>query len=324
MRVLGTALLAALGGSAAFAQFVEVEPNDTKATANDAGVISPGPAITGTTTGSSLTVPGIGSADNFLVTVVGAPLGIYRHRLIITTTGTAGHSGSIRGLSQSAGVPTLGTDVAVQASSTATTPPRFNQWYGFGKGEQFVYRVTGVAATTEPYLVTMETEPVTPFDLGIFLPGSIHFTTRGQGHTTDTDFWIYDAGLNAIPGFGNDDTTLATGVQGDLIRTFAPGRYYIALTNYNLANDQGSPPDDRWRHGIVTDFPDIVVNSSSVTGHNLAMSVTHPGGTVSWANTKAGPYDINWATFYVVPEPGTMLALGAGIAALALRRRRRK
>lgn len=323
MRLLTSALLIAMGATFAFAQYTEVEPNDTKFTANNAGVISPGPVLTGTTTGSSTTTAGIGSADNFLVTVAGASLGIYRHRLVITTNGAVGHAGSIRGLTQTAGVPNANTDSLAQGSSTLTTPARFNQWYGFGKREQFYYRVTGATATTAPYLVTMESQAVTPTNLGVFQPGSIMMTTVGQGHTSDTDFWVYDAALNAIPGYGNDDEFGTTSLSGRLTRTYAPGRYYIALTNFNLSNDQGSPGDDDFRTGTVLDFPNMVVNSSTTVNVNMAMAITHGGGTVNWANTKAGAYDINWATFEVVPEPGTMLALGAGLAALAARRRRK-
>ena len=100
-----------------------------------------GDILAGNTTGTSTTVAGAASADTYHIKTATLPAGIYRHTLAITTTGTAGHSGSIRGLNQtSAGVGIPGvigvTDSTFQTSSTTSVPPRSNSWYGFGRGEE--------------------------------------------------------------------------------------------------------------------------------------------------------------------------------------------
>ena len=306
------------GCNAVAIDFLEIEPNDTKATANAFGLTA-GDAITGTTTGSSTTVPGIGSADYFRMTVAPSALGIYRHRMTITTTGTAGHTGTIRGLSQTAGVINAGTDITFQSSSATTNPPRYNQWYGFGKGEELYYRVAGTTSTTAPYRSELSSTLIVPTDIGAFNPGSITITTEGQGHTTDTDFWVYDSNLNAIPGYGNDDTLGGTGFEGTLTRNYAPGRYYLALTNFQFANNLAAAPDDNFQTGNVLDFPNIAANSSTTINLNMAFAVTDSFGTSQFAATKLSQYDVNWYTF-VVPEPSTVIGCLAGLGLLAFRR----
>jgi hypothetical protein len=251
-------------------------------------------------------------------------LGIYRHRLTLTTPGTAGHTGSIRGLSQSAGVPTQGTDSTFQSSSSATTPARFNQWYGFGKAESLYYRVAGTASTTGDYTATHSVEMITPTVLGNFAAGSIMIDTVGRGHTTDTDLWVYDSNFNAIPDYGNDDEFGTTNLQSRLTRTYAPGKYYLAISNFGIANHLGSPADDDFRTGSVMDFPNLIANSSSTTNLNITFAFTDAQGTTVFPATKVGAYDVNFYEFNVVPEPGTMTALGLGALGLMARRRRKK
>ena len=71
-----------------------------------------------------------------------------------STSGSAGHAGSLRGLPETGGQvgvcpangtsPTPGTfDELVQASLASTNPARMNSWYGFGRGEQLYYAVVG-------------------------------------------------------------------------------------------------------------------------------------------------------------------------------------
>lgn len=302
---------------AAYAQFNESEPNDSKAQAN---VFALG--VGGTITGNSTSAAGVG-LDYYRISTPAAALGIYRYRMVITSQ-IAGHTGTIRGLNQSGGV--IGTtDTTFQTSSTATTPPRFNQWYGFGKQEEIYYRVTGGTATTADYTATLERQTVTPVDLGSFAAGSITITTIGQGHTTDTDLWVYDGNLNAIPGYGNDDESIAGGgtgatLQSLLTRNYTPGTYYLALSNFQFANNLASPPDDDFLSGAVLDFANAAANSSTTTNLNLAFSI---GGT-PFAATKVGPYDIYWGKFTVVPEPASMTALGLGVLALMRRRKAKK
>lgn len=317
------ATAALFSASVALAQSTaEVEPNETRANATVVTApMQPGHTLTGTTTGSVTTAGAATSLDQFRVkTEVTAP-GVYRYRLVITTSGAAGHTGSIRGLTQvgatqapwlpgeAVGVATT-TDAAVQTSSSATVPARFNQWYGFGKGEELYYRITGSTTTTAPYTVTLEREPVTVTDIGNFEVGNITIKTFGLGHTTDTDFWVYDGAFNAIRGYGNDDEAafavsgvsgaLGTTLQGAIQRNFAAGTYYLAISNYNLSNDQPSPSDDDFRTGALMDFPNAVLNSASSVNLNLKFSVTDSTGVpVEVANTKVGPFDVNFFRFTV-------------------------
>jgi hypothetical protein len=297
---------------AAFAQFTESEPNDSKAQAN---VFALG--VGGTITGNSTSAAGVG-LDYYRISTAAAALGIYRYRMVLTSN-IAGHTGTIRGLNQVAGVPGT-TDTTFQTSSTATTPPRFNQWYGFGKQEELYYRVTGTASTTADYTATLERQVVTPVDLGSFAAGSITITTVGQGHSTDTDLWVYDGNLDAIPGYGNDDHFGGTTLQSELIRNYTPGTYYLALSNFQFANNLGSPADDDFRTGALMDFPNVAANSSTTGNLNITFSI----GGQQVSALKSGPYDVYWGKFTVVPEPASMTVLGLGVLALMRRRKAKK
>jgi hypothetical protein len=314
-------------GSYGFGQaFTETEPNDSKATANFFSPTGAGFTISGNSTGASTTTAGPTSADYFRLKMFNAAPGIYRHRLVLTSA-IAGHTGTLRGLSQTAGAANPTSDAVLQTSSTATTPARFNQWYGFGKGEELFYRVTGTASTTADYVATHSVEQITPMSLGSFQPGTLEITTVGMtGATqTDTTIWVYDSNFNAIPGYGNEDEPApGTTLGSRLTRNFAAGTYYLMVSNFRTANNQTAPFDDRWQTGNLTDFPNIAINSSTTANLNVSFQITDMTGAQFFQAFKAGPYDIVWAQFEVVPEPGTMLALGAGIAALAARRRARK
>lgn len=329
----------ALASGANAQTYFETEGNDSKAAAN----VVPGFGIAfNAIQGNSVSGSGVG-LDYFDIQMAPMPLAIYKHRLTITTSGTAGHTGTIRGLGQAAapadtmpGVPWDGvvgsantTDTTVQSSSTATNPPRYNQWYGFGQGERFYYRVAGSASTTADYVATLTTSVVTPTFIGSYQPGQISITTFGQGHSTDTDLWVYDAGLNAIAGYGNDDESTLGGTPGTgstlqswLSRSYAPGIYYLALSNFQLANNMASPSDDDFRTGSLMDFSGLIVNSSTSVNLNMTFTIADAAGnSLQVPNTKVSQFDVNWFAFEVVPSPGAATLLGLG-GILALRRRR--
>lgn len=307
----------ALGQTTAEVEPNETRPNSTVVTAP----MEPGHTLTGTSTGTATTTGAPTSVDQFRVKTALAAPGVYRYRLVITTSGAAGHTGTIRGLGQT-GAPqapwlpgevvgtATATDSTLQTSSAATVPARYNQWYGFGKGEELYYRVAGAAATTAPYTVTLEREPVAVTDIGSFEVGNITIKSFGLGHTTDTDFWVYDAEFNAIRGYGNDDEAAfavsgvsgaaGTTLQSAMQREFAAGTYYIAISNYNIANDQPSPSDDDFRTAALMDFPNAILNTSTTVNMNLKFSVTDSTGVpVEVPNTKVGPFDVNFFRFTV-------------------------
>jgi hypothetical protein len=335
---VGVAAILVAAGTASAQILPEIEDNHTKALAlaNGAFILGDGMGVMGTSTGTVTTAGGITSADYYLIQNVARPVAIYRHRLTLDSS-IAGHTASIRGITQTAapagpwtgtvGTGNAGTDVQHQTHFIpAGSAFRVNQWYGFGKQEQFYYRVTGTASTTASYTAVLTTEAVIPMALGTFQPGQITITTMNQGHTSDTDFWVYDSNLDPIVGYGNDDNSIdgggtGAGFQGHLVRNYGPGTYYIAMSNFQTANDQPAPSDDRFRTGNLMDFPNIIANGNTGVNINVTFSLIDSTGTYQFPATRAGQHDVVWAQFTVVPAPGTLALLGFG-GLLTLRRRR--
>jgi subtilisin-like proprotein convertase family protein len=291
------AAAAALSAAAA-AQVVnpESEPNDAKAQATAAASggagMAPGDSISGTSTGAT-TTPGPDSADYFRVKTAAAALGIYRHQLILDTTANAA---AIVGLQQING--TVTTAQALLQTARADGSVSILQWYGFGKQEELFVSVTGTPTSTSPYAATLQRTPVTPVDVtGVITNGTVTIQP-GPGNTADTDFWVYDANLNPIAGFGHDDAN-ASG----LTRTFAAGTYYLAISDYNFANNLASPADDVFRTGPVLDLPNAALCSGPFAIADMSVSFTSSIGTVSAAAPKASPFDVVWYRFFVQPPP---------------------
>ncbi len=276
------------GVQASSTVFNETEPNDAKAAAN-AFSMATGNSIVGTST--SNTGAGI---DTFRITTPGTG-GLVRHRLLLSSTIT-GQSLTLRGLSQTApGVISTTSDVTL-----ATAPAsRTLQWYGLGTGNASVFvRVTGTASTTSPYSLLLDSTPQTPADLpgGTLRSGSITLTSVGTTGASqiDTEFILLDSNFLPIAGYHNDDTPGTPVNRGStLTRTFAPGTYYLATSNFNTAtNLSQANPDEGTPDGSVVDFPNVLANSSSTTGVNVSLTVTDGAGPRAVALTKAGAFDV--------------------------------
>lgn len=297
--------------------FAEVEPNDM-GTAGPATVLQPNPnynlvfpmlpgdTLNGVTTGAT-TNGAATSIDYYRIEPAPDPFGMYsifEYTLTITTGGTAGHSGNIRGHSQLsptvtpqvAGFIDARTDVSFQASITTTSgtlPARANRWYGFGKaGEAILYSINGTASTTAAYSVTLSRIPVTPIAIaGTIVSGPI--TIARSGHTNTVDMWLYNFNYDPIAGAGADGNATLT-------RTLAPGVYYLAVSNVNTGNELPSPADSTTRTNNVLNHPNTIANNSSTVLTNMNMSVTSGAGTVSSTGAaKANGFQVVWLTFTV-------------------------
>ena len=284
-------VVGALVPTIAFAQ-METEPNDTKAQANP--IALPATNTPGVITGNSISGAGTG-LDFFRVTTApqAAP-GFYRHRLIAQST-TPGHVLHIRGLNQTAGVP--GTiDTQIQASIATSTPPRFIQWYTSQAGGELFVRVNGVAATTANYSLDYEVQAVTEVAGPIINEGARTITTVGQSNPqVDTEVWIYDSNRAAIVDWGNDDEFGTASLGSRLTRTYTPGAHHLAITDFNFANNLGSPPDDDFRTGAVVDFPGVLVNSTTLVGLDLDSTIDG----IPQPATKTGIFDVVFVSFTV-------------------------
>jgi hypothetical protein len=283
----------------------EVEPNESKTEALlNPYVLQSGAAITGMSTGGSTTTAGIASADYLLIQTAQRPLGVYKHRLVLTTSGTAGHTLTIRGRTQSAGVIAATSDVALYQGQTSSVPPRYVQWYGFGKQERVYARVSGTSSTTAPYLCTLETSALSVPFLGDFKAGQITISTLNQGHTTDTALWVYDGTLSAVPEFGNDDEPApGTSARSTLTRTFAPGTYYLAITAATLAVEHPAASDDSRRNANVTDFANVAISTATTTAANLSFQIADEYGAVPTTSFKEDRHEINFFRFTVSAQP---------------------
>jgi hypothetical protein len=303
-QILGVVAVAALhGGALAQTSFPEVEPNSTKAEATPAAGMVAGDTLDGTTIGTVGTpgLQGLASVDTFRVKTAAAPLGIYRHTLALTTTGPAGHTGTLRGVVQNNGVIQNSSDVAFQTSATTTAVPRSNTWYGFGKQEEQYYRVTGTEMTLSPYVATLSTAAVTPISVaGAFNPGSITVSTFGQGHSTDTEIYVYDANLDPVPLGHNDSPTPASFTLSSVTVDLPIGTYYVAVSTHNLANNQSDlSPGEQWDDDNLLQLPNAMACNTPSTNVDVAFSVSDGATTTNQPATKMAAFDIVWATFTV-------------------------
>ncbi|MFO1008831.1 MAG: hypothetical protein U1F29_02070 [Planctomycetota bacterium] len=299
--------------------FPEIEPNGDKSEATSVVCLSAGDALTGSATGGVLTLGDTSSisGDTFRVRTCALPFGVYRHTLSLTST-TPGHTATLRGLVQ-AGTPGVGgAATAIDSTfSTATgtgTAPRVLAWYGSGASEELYYRVAGLGATTQPYVATLATTPVTPVFVGNVLAGPITITTEGQGHLSDTDLWLYDANFAALPLAGNDDVFQSASVQSRLVRTLAPGTYYLALSSFNLGNDRPSPADEDFVQGNLLDFPGATASSSTLASVNVSFALSDANHTVPVVASvgAGGPHEVAWFRFEVVAPLFEAFCLGDG------------
>lgn len=327
MRRYALALMFVAASSAIAIDFNETEGNNSKAAANAFGGMTGGDRVLGTLFGAAAP----DAEDWFRLTMAPKASGIWLSRLQLTLPGGAPvtqHFGNITGLGQTAGV--IGTNMEIlQTSATTTTTPNMVQWYGFGKSESLFYMVNDDTGENEgDYIATLTQTLISPTVIATQFSGPLTISTVGQtgANQTDTDLWLYDSNFNAIAGAGNDDEPAPGNTLGStLTRTLANGTYYLAISNFNLANNQAAAADDSFQNGSVTDFPNLILNDSfggdsgASTGP-LDISFTVNG--VFQSATKSGAFDVQFFQLTVVPEPGTMAVLGLGALALLRRRKR--
>lgn len=265
----------------------EVEPNDTKATANLRS-LGEGGSISGSTVG------GTDSSDYFRL-ILPQGSGISRWQLSLVS----GNQGlRLRGLNQASGVPQPASNATFQSGS----PTQPLVWYTSGSATPQLYvSVEAPAPGTTSYVLQLTRTDVTP---GLFpvviAPGPITFTTQGIAGILDTELWLYDSDFNAIEGAGNDGAPSSNSIVL-LTRTLAAGDYYVAHGGFNVSSSLPNPPDDNWRGDTLLEFPGVIACSNNAVTPNLTFRAGPAAGTItSFTPTfPPGAFTLAWTKVVV-------------------------
>lgn len=137
--------------------------------------------------------------------------------------------------------------------------------------------------------------------------------SHSNSTTIDTQMWLFNSAGMGIS--FNDDWVGGTTLQSAITDQFvnSNGLYYLAISGYDY--DATSGGNEIW---LDTPF-----RSERMPDGAGAAGMVDGWGTTG--TPAAGLYEINLrgAEFATVPEPGTMVAIGLGLAGLALARRRK-
>lgn len=236
----------------------EHEPNDARAQAN-AITLADGDTFSGIQytyiEGEPITVST--SRDVWRVHTAARPLGIYEHSLVKVI---GNRSAMLVGLVQSEGVISSEEQLLLGGGGDSNDILR---WYGFGKQEGVHIAIVSQGSPSQDgvYSFRIQSAPVAPLQPpGTVSSGAVTITVDSDNPGAPTDIWLYDGNLTAIPGAGNNYSTLTAGEPSVLTRTLSPGVYYLAVASYDLFNNLASPADDLYRSGYVLDLPDAVAS----------------------------------------------------------------